>query len=57
MKNFDFFRQLDKHKIEFSGQISEKLRFFTGTFTKIFNFSRQIFVSFLFFRQFHKEIF
>ena len=51
-KNFDFFRQLDKQKIDLSGQISEKFRFFTGTF----NFSRQILEEFRFFRQFHIDI-
>jgi len=55
MKNFDFFRQFDK-KIDFSGQISEKFRFFTGTFTKILDLSKQIFEEFRFFRQFQKEI-
>ena len=38
-KNFDSIRHFHKQKIDFSGQISEKILFFSGNFTKHFDFS------------------
>ena len=37
-----FFRQYHKQQINFSGQISEKFRFFSGNFTKNFDFQAKI---------------
>jgi len=43
-------------KIQFSREISEKFRFFSGNFTKEIRFSRQIFKKFRFFQAISQKI-